>query len=402
MNETPRSERLHIAVFGLRNAGKSSLVNAIAGQEVSLVSPVPGTTTDPVSKAMELLPLGPVVLVDTAGIDDDGDLGRLRAERAVSMMDRADVVVLVVDPFRGISDWEQSIARLAAARSLPLIAALNKVDLLQADQAVRAAREASERLGKSVVPVSARSGAGIGALKEAVIRAVPDNWAGPPIVADLLKEGDVAVLVTPIDKSAPRGRLILPQVQVIREVIEHGSFAFVTSGEDLPSTLEALRREPRIVITDSQAFAKVARAVPAGAPLTSFSILLARQKGDLPAMVDAARFVDRLQPGDRVLVAEACTHHRFEDDIGRVKIPRMLERRVGGPLSFGFCSGWNYPTDLAEYRLVVHCGGCMINRREMISRIRQARGKGVPITNYGVILAHLNGILDRVTAPLMQ
>ncbi len=400
VNETPRSERLHIAIFGLRNAGKSSLVNAIAGQSVSLVSPVPGTTTDPVSKAMELLPLGPVVLIDTAGIDDEGELGRMRAGKAVSVMDKADLVVLVIDPFRGVSAWEKNIAGMAARRSVPVVGVLNKADLLQAQTVSEAVQEAAAALGKPVVPVSATTGAGIEALKETLVKAAPKDWAGPPVVADLLRTGDVAVLVTPVDKSAPKGRLILPQVQVIREIVERGSFALVTSGDDLPATLGTLRSDPRIVITDSQAFARVAGAVPGRVPLTSFSILLARQKGDLPAMVDAARLVEGLKPGDRVLIAEACTHHRFEDDIGRVKIPRMLEARAGGRLSFGFCSGWDYPPDLAGYRLVIHCGGCMINRREMISRITRAREAGVPITNYGVILAYLNGILDRAILPL--
>jgi len=404
LNETPTSERLHIAVFGLRNVGKSSLVNAIAGQDVSLVSTVPGTTTDPVSKAMEMPILGPIVLIDTAGIDDEGDLGRMRAGKAMSIMDRADIAVLVIDPFKGVSTWEKDVAGLAAARGVPVVAAINKVDLITAGVASEATKEASDRLGLGqsvvrVVQVSTRTGAGIGALKEALIEAAPKDRPAPPIVADLLRAGDVVVLVTPIDPSAPKGRLILPQVQVIREIIEHGACALVTTGDDLPSTLETLRDAPRIVITDSQVFAKVAESVPAEVPLTSFSILLARQKGDLGGMVSAARLVDELQPGDRVLIAEACSHHRLDDDIGKVKIPRLLEKRVGGALSFGFCSGWDYPPDLAGYRLVIHCGGCMINRREMVSRIRRAREAGVPVTNYGVILAYLNGILDRVIAP---
>lgn len=397
---TPRGERLHIAIFGRRNAGKSSLINALTNQSVALVSEVPGTTTDPVYKSMEILPLGPVVIVDTAGLDDVGALGELRVKRSLDVMRRTDLCLLVVDATLGIVDYERHIVGEMRAQKVPVLGVLNKVDLLDGETQVSAltSRLASE-LGIPFIPVSALNRSGVDTLKMEIVRSAPQDWSAPTIIGDLLNPGDVAVLVVPIDLAAPKGRLILPQVQTLRDILDHDACGVMVKERELRHMLALLSRKPRIVVTDSQVFAKVSADTPPDVWLTSFSVLFARYKGDLPSLVRGAKAIDRLEPGDKVLIAEACTHHPVADDIGRVKIPRWLRQRVGGELQIDVKAGLDFPENLYEYKLIVHCGGCMNNRREMLYRIMQAERAGVPIVNYGVAIAYLNGILERVLEP---
>ncbi|HHY95274.1 MAG TPA: [FeFe] hydrogenase H-cluster maturation GTPase HydF [Firmicutes bacterium] len=407
-DRTPRSERLHIAIFGRRNAGKSSLINALTNQDIALVSDVPGTTTDPVYKAMEILPLGPVVIIDTAGIDDVGSLGELRVQRTLSVMRRTDLALLVVDATARadtqVSDgqalaYEQGIVEQLRARQTPALGVLNKIDLVPPEQVRELQERLSRHLNVPFLAVSSLTRDGVDALKMEIVRLAPADWAAPSIVGDLLNPGDVAVLVVPIDLAAPKGRLILPQVQTLRDILDHDACGVIVKERELRYMLDSLARRPRIVITDSQVFAKVSADTPRDVWLTSFSILFARYKGDLPELVRGAKAIDDLEPGDRVLIAEACTHHPVADDIGRVKIPRWLRQRVGGELEAEVRSGLDFPPDLQRYRLIVHCGGCMINRREMLYRIMQARQAGIPIVNYGVAIAYLHGILPRVLEP---
>ncbi|MGQ9558346.1 MAG: [FeFe] hydrogenase H-cluster maturation GTPase HydF [Desulfurispora sp.] len=396
MHDTPRGERLHIALFGRRNAGKSSLINALTGQNLAIVSPVAGTTADPVYKAMEILPLGPAMLIDTAGLDDEGELGRLRVEKSLGVLDKADMILLVVDPLQGVGEIEQRLLEVAAERQLPVVGVLNKIDRPESEAAARGLELAG---AKAWVRVSARTGQGIDRLKQAVVQAAPREWTAPTIAGDLVPPGRLAVLVVPIDLAAPKGRLILPQVQTIRDLLDHDCLTMVVKERELRAALHQLKEPPALVITDSQAFLKVDADTPPDVPLTSFSILFARYKGDLATLVRGALAVEQLVPGDRVLIAEACTHHRVADDIGTVKIPRWLRQRVGGELQFEWSSGISLPDGLERFKLVVHCGACMINRREMLSRIMTARAAGVPIVNYGVLIAYLHGILRRALAP---
>ncbi len=404
MESTPRSNRLHIAIFGRRNAGKSSLINALTNQDVALVSHVPGTTTDPVYKAMEILPVGPVVIIDTAGIDDAGELGELRVQRTRQVLARSDLAIVVVDVTRGVRDYERSIVAEIRERGIPVIGVANKMDLV--DFGGARARDAAPldlwgaELGLGLVPVSSRTGQGIGALKERIIEEAPKDWEGPPIIGDLVAPGDTVVLVVPVDIEAPKGRLILPQVQTLRDLLDHDARAVVVKENAVRATIESLKTRPALAVTDSQAFGTVSEQVPRDVPLTSFSILFARHKGDLATLVQGARHVARLEPGARVLVAEACTHHPIGDDIGRVKIPAWLERKVGGKLRFSWAAGTGFPEDLASFDVVVHCGGCMINRKEMLHRLARVRSAGVPIVNYGVLIAYLHGILERALEPL--
>ncbi|MCW3490145.1 [FeFe] hydrogenase H-cluster maturation GTPase HydF [Dethiobacter alkaliphilus] len=397
MQNTPRGSRLHIAIFGKRNAGKSSLINALTNQDIALVSSVPGTTTDPVYKAMEILPLGPVVLIDTAGLDDEGELGELRVQRSRAVLNKADLVLLVLDGADAPGVFEEEISRLCQKKDVPVVGVLNKADVNAPEKLTV---EAFTRLlQKKPQVVSAATGAGIGQLKIAMIQSAPQKWDDLSIVGDLLEPGDTAVLVTPIDRAAPKGRLILPQVQTIRDILDHDALSVVVKEEQLKTALGQLAKKPRIVITDSQAFLKADADTPSDVLLTSFSILFARYKGDLEALVRGAKAIDTLRPGDRVLMAEACTHHRVEDDIGRVKLPRWLQQAVGGKLDFTWCSGQGFAEELKDYKLVIHCGGCMTNRREMLARIAQAEEAGVGIVNYGVAIAHLMGILPRALSP---
>ena len=388
LNDTPSAERVHIGFFGRRNAGKSSLVNAVTGQELSVVSPVEGTTTDPVRKAMELLPLGPVVIIDTPGFDDEGELGELRVRRTRQILARADCAVLVVDAGRGLTPADRQLVELFRGRQLPYLVAWNKSDLVPAPDT-----------GEDGVAVSAVTGQGVEELKERLARLVKTEDRTGALVGDLLRTGDLAVLVVPIDKSAPKGRLILPQQQVIRDALEAGAAPVVVRETEYAAVLPSLGRPPALVVTDSQVFGLVARQTPAEIPLTSFSILMARYKGFLDTAVRGAAALDRLKDGDRVLIAEGCTHHRQCEDIGTVKLPRWIREHTGAEPAFETCSGRDFPEDLSPYRLVIHCGGCMLHQREMQVRQNLALAAGVPFTNYGTAIARLHGILRRSLGP---
>ena len=389
MNQTPAGERVHIAFFGRRNAGKSSLVNAFTGQEMAIVSDVKGTTTDPVSKAMELLPLGPVQIIDTPGIDDEGALGELRVRRTRQVLNKTDLAILVVDASVGMTAVEEELVQLLKQKNVPWILAWNKSDLLETIPAGEG----------NTIWVSALTGLHVHELKELAAKTALREEAKRPLVSDLLEPGEVAVLVVPIDKAAPKGRLILPQQQTIRDVLEAGASALVCRDSELPQTLERLAQPPKIVITDSQVFGKVSKMVPGEVPLTSFSILMARYKGDLPLAVAGAAAVDNLKDGDKVLIAEGCTHHRQCDDIGTVKIPNWIRKRTGVEPEFMFSSGNSFPEDLSQFKMVIHCGGCTLPEREMKYRLACAADQGIPVTNYGILIAYLNGILKRTVEP---
>ncbi|HEY3424055.1 MAG TPA: [FeFe] hydrogenase H-cluster maturation GTPase HydF [Negativicutes bacterium] len=397
MQDTPKGSRLHIAIFGRRNAGKSSLINALTSQDIALVSDVPGTTTDPVYKAMEILPIGPVVIIDTAGIDDVGALGALRIERTMQVLNKADMALLVIDPAAGIAAYEQELLADIKKRNLPVVGVINKSDLLMISPEV--ADEWSKLIDLPLLPVSALTGQGVEELKKQIIKNAPEHWEGPPVIGDLLNPGDTVVLVVPIDLAAPKGRLILPQVQTIRDILDHDAFSVVVKERELKEALDNLRQPPRMVVTDSQEFLKVAADTPPDVLLTSFSILFARHKGDLETLVAGAKAIEGLKTGDKVLISEGCTHHRQADDIGHVKIPRWLRQMVGGELEFEWASGGTFPADLAKYSLIIHCGACMLNRREMLYRLAIARENKVPIVNYGILIAHVHGVLRRALAP---
>ena len=384
MNETPSGERIHIAFFGRRNVGKSSLVNAFTGQDIAIVSDVKGTTTDPVYKAMELLPLGPVRVIDTPGIDDEGALGELRVRRTRQVLDQADVAVVVTDSTRPVDALEQELLELIRRRQIPCIHARSKADLL-------------DEIPEEGCYVSAKTGLGIKRLREQV--AAVRKEEKHPLVADLLCAGDVAVLVVPIDKAAPKGRLILPQQQTIRDILDAGASALVCRDTELAQTLAKLAAPPKLVITDSQVFDKVSRIVPEDVPLTSFSILMARYKGDLPLAAAGAAVVEDLMDGDKVLICEGCTHHRQCGDIGTEKLPNWIRRHTGVEPEFHFTSGQDFPEDLSGYKLMIHCGGCMLTHRQMRSRLERCVAQGIPVTNYGVLIARLNGILPRALVP---
>lgn len=382
MNDTPSSERIHIGFFGRRNAGKSSLVNVVTGQQLSVVSEVKGTTTDPVQKAMELLPMGPVVIIDTPGFDDEGQLGELRVQQTKRTLNRVDCAVLVVDGTVGKTAIDEQIIQLLMDKNIPYIVAYNKADL----------GATAEDDG---LVVSALTGDGVWELKERMARLVKTREQTGKLVSDLVRPGDVLILVVPIDKSAPKGRLILPQQQVIRDALEAGAMPMVTRETEYPMALERLGRKPALVVTDSQVFGVVSKATPEDVPLTSFSILMARYKGFLEDAVRGAAALNALQDGDRILIAEGCTHHRQCEDIGTVKLPRWLREYSGADLQFDTCSGREFPEDLSPYRLVVHCGGCMLNGRELDYRRKCAADSGVPFTNYGTAIAQVHGILKR-------
>ncbi|MEW6723822.1 MAG: [FeFe] hydrogenase H-cluster maturation GTPase HydF [Bacillota bacterium] len=390
MQSTPRSNRLHIAFLGRRNAGKSSLINALANQEVSLGSPVPGTTTDPVFRAMELLPLGPVVLIDTAGLDDEGALGELRVKRTRAILERTELAVLIIDATLGPGDFELGLRRELESRKIPVVGVVNKLDLVGQVPL----EEWQARLGLPLLTVSAAHRRGIDVLKRRLVESAPADWEGRALVDGLVRPGDLVYLVTPIDLEAPKGRLILPQVQTLRDILDHEATALVLKENAVE---RALARGPRpdLVIIDSQVFGQISAVLPPDMPLVSFSILFARHKGDLGLLAQGARRVASLKPGDRVLVAEACTHHPVGEDIGRVKIPRWLEKAVGGSLEFEYAVGPNFPPDLSAYALVIHCGGCMLNRGNMLSRLERLSEEGVPVVNYGVLIAYLHGALER-------
>ncbi len=394
--QTPKGFRLHIGIFGRRNVGKSSLLNAITRQSVSIVSEQAGTTTDPVEKPMELLPLGPVLFIDTAGIDDVGALGELRVKKTQQVFDRTDLGVIVTEP-NGWGPFEEQILAELKSRETPLIVVFNKTDT------AGPAPEVIDRLSQMKIPhvsTAAVSGGGILDFRQALLDNAPADFIDQPsILSDLVGPDELAVLVVPIDKEAPRGRLILPQVQAIRDLLDGDACCLVVKERELRSALTRLNRPPRLVVTDSQAFLKVAGDTPSNVLMTSFSILFARFKGDLRTLVQGALAIDQLRTGDRVLVAEACSHHPISDDIGRIKIPRWLTQYIGGKLEFTTVQGHDFPDDLDSYKLVIHCGACMWNRREMLSRIMRCRQVGVPITNYGLTIAYSLGIFERALAP---
>ncbi|MGE5417584.1 MAG: [FeFe] hydrogenase H-cluster maturation GTPase HydF [Acidobacteriota bacterium] len=394
MLETPKANRLHIAIFGRRNAGKSSLINALTNQDIALVSDVPGTTTDPVFKAMEILPIGPCMIIDTAGIDDVGTLGELRIKKTREVLNQTDLAILVLDPTVGVTKFEKDLKGEIAGKKIPIVGVVNKSDLGPVDIV-----EMEKALGLQLIEVSSATRSGIPKLKERIINAAPFDFEEPYIVGDLVNPGEVCVLVVPIDLAAPKGRLILPQVQTIRDLLDNDAISMVVKERELREALSKLKDKPKLVVTDSQAFLKVAADTPDNVWMTSFSILMARFKGDLMELVRGAKAVEGLKPGDRVLIAEACTHHRQADDIGKTQIPRWLRQYVGGDLDFQFSSGTGYPENLEDFKLIIHCGGCMINRRQMLYRIEMAKEKGVPIVNYGVFLAFVHGILDRALEP---
>ena len=388
LNATPSANRTHIGFFGCRNAGKSSVVNAVTGQELCIVSDTKGTTTDPVQKAMELLPLGPVVIIDTPGYDDEGDLGMLRVQRTRQVLNKTDVAVLVVDASVGIRSFDAELLALFEAKKIPYCLVYNKCDL------------APPPSGTNALCVSANTGAGIHELKETIARLSLKEGPEPQLVGDLISPGDFVVLVTPIDESAPKGRLILPQQQVIRDILDHHGMSVVVQDTELADTLKRLGTKPAMVITDSQVFAKAAADTPEDIPLTSFSILMARYKGLLEMAVRGAAAIHSLRDGDTVLVAEGCTHHRQCEDIGTVKLPRLLRKFTGKDIQIRTASGNEFPENLSDYALVIHCGGCMLPGREVLYRMKCASDQNVPITNYGIAIAYMQGILKRSIAML--
>lgn len=388
LNNTPSGERIHIGFFGRRNSGKSSLVNAITGQDLALVSDIKGTTTDPVYKAMELAPLGPVMIIDTPGIDDKGELGDLRVKKTYQVLNKTDLAILVIDTVYGKAKEEKEIEALFKEKKIDYLIVYNKIDLV----AQNAVKE------DNVIYVSAKTGYRIRELKEKIAGLAISEKPKQRLVADLIKPSDFVVLVTPIDQAAPKGRLILPQQQTIRDILDADATAIVVKDTDLSDTLDGLGKKPRMVITDSQAFERVATVTPEDIYLTSFSILFARYKGILDHAVKGARALDKLEDGDTILISEGCTHHRQCEDIGTVKIPAWIRDYTKKDFNFKFSSGGQYPTDLAEFKLIIHCGGCMLNEKEMRYRLNSAVDQGVPITNYGILISYMQGILDRSIA----
>ena len=383
LNNTPSADRLHIAFFGRRNAGKSSLVNAVTGQKLSIVSEVLGTTTDPVYKAMELLPIGPVMIIDTPGLDDEGELGALRIKKARQVLNKTDIAVLVIDAVLGESNFDKDIEAVIRDKKIPLVKVFNKCDLIE-----------NKKTQADILYASAEKNIGIDKVLEKIVLSVP-KLEEKRIIGDLINKGDTVVLVTPIDESAPKGRLILPQQQTIRDILDSGAVAIVTKETELAMTLAALKDKPKMIVTDSQVFGIVKEIIPEDMPLVSFSILMARYKGFLETAVKGIEAISSLSDGDTILIAEGCTHHRQCNDIGSVKIPNWLLKHTGKKLKFKTCSGNEFPTDLGGISLIIHCGGCMLNEREIETRRERAVAAGVPFTNYGTVIAHINGILDR-------
>ena len=392
LNNVPSSERVHIGFFGLRNAGKSSLVNAVTGQNLAVVSDVKGTTTDPVKKAMELLPIGPVVIIDTPGIDDEGTLGEMRVQKAKEILHKTDIAVLVHDVRESLNETEKELISLFKEKKIPFIIVYNKCDTI---------KELPEK-EENEIYVSALTGEGVNELKELIAEKAKGAKTEKVIVSDLIKKGDTVLLVIPIDKAAPKGRLILPQQMTLRDILDKGAIPLCCRDSELTATLDKLREPPALVITDSQVFGKVSKILSEDIPLTSFSILMARYKGDLASLLKGADALSGLKDGDRVLISEGCTHHRQCNDIGTVKMPKWIEDYSGAKPDFSFTSGGEFPEDLTPFKLVVHCGGCMLNEKEMQSRTERCNSQNVPIVNYGMAIAKMNGILKRSMAPLEQ
>ncbi|ACL70678.1 [FeFe] hydrogenase H-cluster maturation GTPase HydF [Halothermothrix orenii] len=398
MQQTPRANRPHIAVFGRRNVGKSTLINTLTNQELALVSDVPGTTTDPVYKSMELLPLGPVVMIDTAGIDDVGSLGKLRIKKTREVIRRTDLAILVIDPFHGAGNYEKDLYNKLQDNNIPVVVVINKIDRVKGIK-----QDLLDKVkllfGVTPIKVSAHSGTGIEELREVLVNRVPRDHEQPHIIGDLIDEGDTVILVTPIDSAAPKGRLILPQVQTLRDILDNHGMGLVVKETELEGALKTLREKPRLVVTDSQVFGLVSKIVPEDIYLTGFSILFARYKGDLMKYLEGVAKLENLRPGDKILIAEACTHRRQPDDIGTVKLPGWIRSRICNEVKFDLVSGREYPDNLEQYDLVLHCAGCMLNRKEVLSRLKEANTSGVPVVNYGMAIAYLHGILDRALKP---
>ena len=396
-NKTPLSERVHIALFGRRNAGKSSLINALTGQQVALVSDVPGTTTDPVSKAMEILPIGPCVIIDTAGFDDVGKVGKLRIERTRQVIKQADIAIVVVAE-TGNLDMEISWTKMLKQANVPYLSVLNKVDLMSEAPSPTLLNGIAKRLGCDVIPISALHGSGINLVRTTMAGLLPDS-GDQSLTGNLARSGDTVMLVMPQDPQAPKGRLILPQVQTLRDLMDKGCIAVCCGTNDIDRTLASLREPPRLIITDSQVFDVVEEKKPQDSLLTSFSVLMAAHKGDINYFAQSAAAIERLTDQSRVLIAEACTHAPLTEDIGREKIPRMLRGRAGQGLAVDIVAGKDFPDDVSGYDLVIHCGGCMFNRHFMLQRVEQCRAQGVPMTNYGIAIAQIKGILNKVALP---
>lgn len=397
LNTTPTGERVHIALFGRTNAGKSSVINALTNQEISIVSDVKGTTTDPVYKAIEILPIGPCMIIDTAGLDDESELGESRKKKTLEVLAKTDIALVVIDSTIGLTENDRIIINEIKEKKKPIICILNKSD--ESNISKEEINHIHKEIGVPVVSVSAINKNGIEELKQKIIHEIPDNEDKFKLVGDLLSPGDLVVLVTPIDKAAPKGRLILPQQQTIRDIIESDAIAIVTKEHELRETLESLKKKPKLVITDSQVFLKVSADTPKDIMLTSFSILQARYKGDLTELVKGAKVLESLEDGDNVLIAEGCTHHRQCDDIGTVKIPRWVRQMTGKQINFEHSSGHTFTDDVKKYKLIIHCGGCMLNRTAMLSRINNAVEKEIPIVNYGVLIGYVQGILERALEP---
>ena len=393
LNSTPQSIRVHVGIFGKRNAGKSSIINAISNQNASIVSSVAGTTTDPVFRPMEILPIGPCVLIDTAGLDDEGPLGELRINKSLDVLNKTDIGLVVVDANKGISEEDLHIIDLLKNKKIPHILVLNKIDKVNNIKEVIQLSKA--KISCPISLVSSITKEGIDKLKEEIINNVNYESNNLKLVSDLINEGDLVILVIPIDKSAPKGRLILPQQQVIRDILDNKATAIMTNETNLKETFNNLNKKPTLVITDSQVFESVSKNTPKDIPLTSFSILFARQKGDLKELVKGAKSIENLKDGDKILIAEGCTHHKQSDDIGTVKIPNWLKEYTNKNLIFDYSSGVSFSDNINSYKLIIHCGGCMMNRAEIISRINKAKINNVPIVNYGILIAYLKGILPR-------
>lgn len=398
LNSTPQSVRVHIGLFGKRNSGKSSVINAITNQKAAIVSDIAGTTTDPVFRPMEILPIGPCVLIDTAGLDDVGELGKLRINKSLDVLNKTDIALLVVDSTIGIKKEDLSLIKRFNDKKVPHILILNKIDKVSDKEILLS--ESNKLVKCPIICVSALNKFGIDKLKQCIIDNTKEESTDFRLVSDLIDKNDFIVLVIPIDKAAPKGRLILPQQQVIRDILDTGAMAIITKETTLKETLANLNSKPTLVITDSQAFAQVSKDTPLDIPITSFSILFARQKGDLNELVKGAYTIDSLKNGDKILIAEGCTHHRQKDDIGTYKIPKWIKERTKKDLTFEFTSGVTFTEDIAKYSLIIHCGACMMNRAAMINRIEKAKDLNVPIVNYGILIAYLKGVLDRSLEPL--
>ena len=393
LTNTPSGNRLHIGIFGKRNSGKSSLLNAITGQEIALVSEVKGTTTDPVSKAIEIHPIGPCLLIDTAGFDDTGDLGSMRIEKTKAVLDKTDIAVMVFTDME--MEPEAQWIAILKKRNIPMLAVVNQVDRIEQAQEIK--RQIEQRFSLTPLLVSAKEKTGISQIKNEILRLMPPDFEAQSLTGSLVQPEDIVLLVMPQDKQAPKGRLILPQVQTIRDLLDNHCVVMCVTTEQLPTALQALAKPPKLIITDSQVFAQVYPLKPAETLLTSFAILLAAYKGDLSAFVKGADALDSLTDNSHVLIAEACTHAPLQEDIGRVKIPNMLRKKYGDHLQVTVVSGSQFPKDLSEYQLIIHCGACMFNRKHVLTRVEQAEQQGVPITNYGVAIAKLTGILDKIS-----